>query len=807
MADRDRAWTIAAALLCLVPGPTVVGSGLAAEEAAAVRPLLARSCFPCHGPDPATRQAGLRLDDARDARAPLASGAIAIVPGDAAASALVRRIEAPDPDEVMPPPTHPHPLSATERTLLRRWVEAGAPEAEHWALVPPVRPGLAAAGPGWIDRAIDGQLAEAGLAPAPPADPVTLLRRLHLDLTGMPPTPDAVERHLADTRPDRWERLVDDLLATPRHAERMASWWLDQVRYADTVGYHGDQDHRAAPYRDWVIQAFLRDMPFDRFTLLQLAGDLVDPVAGEHPDDRDLAGCYNRLLQTSHEGGVQPREYRAIYQADRVRNLSGVWMAATVGCAQCHDHKYDPWTAHDFHALAAFFADIDDEAHFRDGTNTLPTRRAPERAIVPPFDRPVAAHMEGELAAIDACLPPLVLPPVAQAEVPEPEETVALRIARQRLAADRAALEQPVMVTRPLAVPREVRILPRGNWLDESGPVVAPAIPARLGRLQVSGRASRADLARWLVAPVSAGGQGEFTARVIANRVWGLCFGAGLCRSPGDFGAQGQSPDLPAVLDGLAVELVDHGWSLRHLLRLIVTSRAYRRSSMAGAEHVARDPDNRWLARQGRWRLPAEHVRDTLLAVSGLLEERLGGPTSRPYQPAGHYRLLNFPQRDYHADTDWRQWRRGVYVHWQRTFLHPQLAAFDAPSREECTVVRPRSNTPRAALVLLNDPSFVEAARRLAEEVLHHGGPTDADRVGWLWRRVLSRPPDDDETALLLGLLARRRREQVTDPDAAGALVTVGLAARDETLPVADLAAWTAAARVVLNLHEAIARD
>ncbi|MFM7521441.1 MAG: PSD1 and planctomycete cytochrome C domain-containing protein [Planctomycetota bacterium] len=803
MTDRYRG-TVVTLVLALAARAAAAG---APDYSATVRPILARSCFPCHGPDGEARQAGLRLDDVGAARRVLASGAVAIVPGDAGASALVTRIEASDPDLVMPPPAGPHPLSAAERQVLRAWVEAGAPAAEPWALVAPVRPGLPAGGPGWIDRALEARFTAAGLGAAPPADPVTLVRRVHLDLTGIPPTPDEVTAYLADGRPDRWERLVDRLLASPRHAERMATWWLDQVRYADTVGYHGDQDQRAAPYRDWVIKAFLDDLPFDRFTILQLAGDLTEPGPGEHPDDRDLASCYNRLLQTSHEGGVQAREYRAIYQADRVRNLSVVWMAATIGCAQCHDHKFDPFTAHDFHALAAFFADVDDEAHFKDGSNDLPTRRRPERRVVPPFARDEAAAIDGRLTILDRRLPALVLPPWAAPEVAEADETVALRIERERLAARRAALEEGVMVTRALAEPREVRILPRGNWLDDSGAPVAPAVPTRHGRLDPAGRAGRLELARWLVTPVAAGGQGEMTARVIANRVWAICFGTGLCRSPGDFGAQGQPPDHPEILDGVALELLDGGWSLRRLLRTILTSRAYRRSSEPSAEQLAADPDNRLLARQGRWRLPAEHIRDTLLAVSGLLEERLGGETSRPYQPAGHYRLLNFPQREYHADGDWRQWRRGVYVHWQRTFLHPQLAAFDAPSREECTVARPRSSTPRAALVLLNDPSFVEAARRLADEVLRHAGPTDPERIGWLWRRVLSRPALPAEVELLAGLVARRREEYRADAPAAAALVAVGESPRDEALPPGEHAAWTAAARVVLNLHETTSRQ
>jgi hypothetical protein len=344
--------------------------------------------------------------------------------------------------------------------------------------------------------------------------------------------------------------------------------------------------------------------------------------------------------------------------------------------------------------------------------------------------------------------------------------------------------------------------------MNETGTVVEPAIPAFLGELKTAGRAGRADradLARWLVTPVAEGGIGELTARVTANRIWALFFGAGLCRSADDFGGQGEPPDHPELLDRLALELVDQGWDLRQLIRAIVTSEAYRMTSNVSTELLARDPDNRLLARQGRWRYPAEGVRDAALAASGLLVEQLGGLSVHPYQPAGYYQHLNFPKRTYTQDNNQQQWRRGLDVHWQRMFLHPQLLAFDAPTREECTAVRMRSNTPKAALVLLNDPTFVEAARKLAERVLAEN-TDDTDRLSRLWRLAVSRPPDATEQALLGDLLHRRRQDYHADPKAAAALLQVGIAARDETLAPTELAAWTATARAVLNLREAIGR-
>jgi mono/diheme cytochrome c family protein len=808
-AGIGRAISLAFAVVVVAaPGTAAEGPDFNRE----IRPILSRNCFACHGPDEHDRQGGLRLDDRAAATSELESGLTAIVPGKPAESELVARIHATDPDVVMPPPESNHVLTAAQKDLLERWIAAGAPYATHWAYVPPVAtPDPAVKDPAWaetwIDRFVLARLEAEGLAPAPEADTITLLRRVTFDLTGLPPTPAEVDAFLADTRPDAYASVVARLLASPRHAERLAAWWLDLVRYADTVGYHGDQTHAASPYRDWVIAAFLANLPFDRFTILQLAGDLVEPLPGEHPDDRVLAAAYNRLLQTTHEGGLQVKEYRAIYQADRIRNVSGTWLGATVGCAQCHDHKYDPYTARDFYALGSFFADIDDEKHmgkagFGGAPNALPTTRLPERPMVSPFDRERAAAVDSEIAALRVSLPPA--PKQEPEQPPEPPEVVAKRKRLAELEAQRKRLARSLMVTQALPEPRTVRILPRGNWMDDSGEAVLPAIPAFLGALATDGRATRADLARWLVLPVAEGGVGELTARVTANRLWAVFFGAGLCRSADDFGGQGEPPDHPALLDRLALELAD-GWDIRDLIRTIVTSRAYRQASDAAPELLARDPDNRLLARQGRWRYPAEGVRDAALLASGLLVEELGGGSVHPYQPAGYYRHLNFPQREYKADTDERQWRRGLYVHWQRMFLHPQLLAFDAPTREECTAVRMRSNTPKAALVLLNDPTFVEAARKLAERVLKEAGD-DPARIEALWRHAVSRRPDPEEQKLVTDLLARRRAEYAADHAAARELLTVGLAPRDTSLDDAELAAWTATARAVLNLHEAIGR-
>jgi hypothetical protein len=766
-----------------------------------VRSILAEKCFACHGPDAGKRKSRLRLDDEAVAKSDL-GGRRAIVPARPEESELLRRVLDADPGERMPPPDSGKSLAPGEIATLRRWIEAGAPWAPHWAYLPPRRvPPPAVADASWprgeIDRYILARLEREGQPPSPDADRVTLVRRLSFDLVGLPPGPQEVDAFVAG--PDSqvaFEQLVDRLLASEAFGERLAVFWLDLVRYADTVGYHGDQDHNASPYRDYVIDAFHRNVPFDRFTREQLAGDLV-PGSGT---DEKIASAYNRLLQTSHEGGVQPKEYLTIYAADRVRNVSTVWLGATMGCAQCHDHKYDPFTMKDFYSLEAFFADLDETAHFRDGTNDLPTKRSPEIAVHTRRERERLAALQTEIERLEAVAPASTSGDAGSAG--------ALREQLDRLRAEHEALAKAtrrVMVSRSIE-PRVTRILPRGNWLDDSGEVVAPAVPRSLGQLDVRDRrATRLDLANWLVDAER--GAGGLTARVLSNRLWSLFFGSGLASNLEDFGVQTGPPSHPELLDHLALELIDGRWDLKRLIRQIVLSRTYRQSSAAGPSLLARDPANRLLARQGRFRLPAEMVRDNALAVSGLLVREVGGASVKPYQPLGYYRHLNFPKREYEAHADARQWRRGVYVHWQRQFLHPMLKAFDAPRREECTAERPRSSTPLGALVLLNDPTFVEAARVLAQRVLEGGGDADAPRLDFAFRLALSRRPDESERSVLLRLLQGSRERYRNAAGEARKLVSTGQAPVPEQLDAIEHASWTAICRALLNLGETMTRS
>jgi hypothetical protein len=770
-----------------------------------IRPLLSDYCFACHGPDEKQRKAKLRLDVREQA-----VERQAFVPGQPDQSELVARIFAADPSRRMPPPRSNKQLTPAQKDLLKRWIAQGAVYQKHWAYQLPIRHAEPAVRDvAWpvnlVDRFLLARMEQEGVRPAPEADRITLIRRVSFDLTGLPPTAAEVTAFLNDNRPDAWERVVDRLLASEAFGENLATYWLDLVRYADTVGYHGDQEHHISPYRDYVIDAFNDNLPFDHFTREQLAGDLLPPHPTLSPRggeggvrgggvDQKIASGYNRLLQTSHEGGVQVKEYLAIYQADRVRNLSAVWLGGTMGCAQCHDHKFDPYTTKDFYALAAFFADLDEAQHLKKGVDASPTVRAPEIRVLTKRERARLADLQSQITKLGEQLEQL--PP----DSPQRQELEERKAAAEK---ERDAVQKSARLTMvSVAIePRVVRVLPRGNWLDDSGPVVQPAVPEFLGRVNSSaGRATRLDLANWLVDPKE--GVGLLTARVMANRFWYLTCGQGLSRSLEDFGGQGEPPSHPELLDRLAHEFATN-WDVKAFLRLLVTSRAYRQSTTAADAGLReRDPENRLFAHQAIYRLSAEKIRDNALAISGLLVRQVGGPSVRPYQPEGYYQHLNFPKRTYRPDTDARQWRRGLYVHWQRQYLHPMLKAFDAPSREECTVQRPRSNTPQAALVLLNDPTFLEAARAFGERILREGGDRTEARLTYAFRRATSRTPDDLERKLLTDLLEKNRQAYTANPEAARALVRTGLAPVPKDLDTVEWAAWTAVARALLNLSE-----
>lgn len=834
---------------CAALAAVAIGLGQAAAAPPAqvefnrdVRPILSDNCYACHGPDASHREADLRLDLRDEA---LDSGAI--VPGEPDESELIVRILSDDPDEQMPPPESKKTLTDQQKEILQRWVEQGAPYQRHWSYEPPVKPEIDG-GQNAVDVLVRRRLAEIGLTPSPEADRRTLIRRLYWDLIGLPPTPEEVAAFEADQAPDAYENLVERLLQNPHFGERMAISWLDVVRFADTIGYHSDNPRNVWPYRDWVIRSFNTNKPFDRFTIEQVAGDLM-PDANQ---ETRVGSAFNRLLLTTEEGGAQAKDYEARMLADRVRAIGMAWLGQTTGCAQCHDHKFDPFTARDFYSLGAFFADIQEpiiggrepgmpvmtpeqEGRLRELDAAQATAASAYNAIVPQLEI-AQRQWEADVVAYDVTLPELqpdspAAEPAKQTarqvleilkatdRTPEQQQVVQdyfRHTVTQLFTAERDALEAAERERREYfdALPRclvsvstphkrTVRILARGNWQEEVGEPLQAALPHYLPQLSVEGRElTRLDLAHWLVSC-----DNPLTARTVMNRLWQQFFGTGISKVLSDLGAQGEPPTNPALLDWLACEFMDSGWDIKHMVRTMVNSATYRQASDVTPELLAADPFNREYARQTALRLDAELVRDTALAVSGLLEPSIGGPSVKPYQPDGYWENLNFPPRNYVPDTQEKQYRRGLYVWWQRTFLHPSLLAFDAPSREECTAERARSNIPQQALVLLNDPTYVEAARALAARVLHECTGTPQERLSHCWQLVLQRAPREQEVTTMLGLLDLQRSAYRDDPQAVQALLSVGFAPLPTDLDAVELAAWTHVARVLLNLHETITRS
>ena len=1018
-----------------------------------VRKILSDHCYECHGPDVAVRQAGLRLDQGESALGVLPSGRRALVPGSLERSQLFQRIAAREPLDRMPPQHADSALSEREIEILGRFILQGAEFEDHWAYRRPQRPEPPAVADrdwalGEIDRFVLARLESEGLAPAPEADRRTLARRLSLDLTGLPPTPGEVEAFLADASPDAYGRLVDRLLASERYGEHMARSWLDAARYADTNGYHIDNERFMWRWRDWVIDAFNANQPFDEFTVDQLAGDLLpDPTP-----EQLLATGFHRNHMINFEGGAIPEEYRVQYVFDRTDTTATVWMGLTAGCAKCHDHKFDPISQREYYQLAAFFNTVDEVGLDGSQGNAEPKVPAPDpgqraalqelRAELAPLDallddangdaaaaqaawqeewdrrlgvrwRPLApvslestagarmtvladgsievsgdnpttdvyvieaetdldrigalrlealrdrsdpslgigraedgsfvlteievqatplgsggpfgdldlihgyadyatpslgielavdgdletgwgagygarptartavfrvgpapadagalVHRGGarlrivlrqeasyqhktmrrfRLSVSDApevafqLLDPKLLPPpygglaAAYRDIEylvglpgdqrtgEQATTIRHRFRRghwspwrphearyaelsERLAGIEAAVPT-TMVMREMDEPRPTFLLRRGEYdqqtdeVDAAVPAVLPPIPEDLPK-------NRLGLARWLVS-----GDHPLTARVVANRMWQRFFGRGLVATSGDFGSQGEWPSHPDLLDWLATELVRQEWDLKALQKTIVLSSTYRQTSKATPALIERDPENRLLARASRFRLDAEVIRDGALAVSGLLVEKLGGPSVKPYQPPGLWREIGYESRGrfsagiFEQDHGEALYRRSLYTFWKRTVPPPNMLVFDAPNRETCVVERSRSNTPLQALVLMNDPQFVEAARVLAEDLLV--GRTEAGDAGLvdaLFRRVLARPATHLEREAMLDLVDDLESRYGQDEAAAQALLRVGERRADESIPSTELAAWSVAASAVLNLDEAVTR-
>ncbi|HEX3656451.1 MAG TPA: DUF1553 domain-containing protein [Pirellulales bacterium] len=1022
-----------------------------------IHPILSDKCFKCHGPDAHERQAGLRLDLRDAALRPAESGQPAIVPGNASASVLVERVLSTDADQQMPPPDSNKKLTDAQKQLLKAWVEQGAPYAKHWSLVPPKRPALPevahqkwSAGP--IDRFILARLESAGLAPSPEADRPTLLRRLSLDLTGLPPTPAEVDAFVADQRPDAYARQVDRLLASPHYGERMALEWLDAARYADTHGYHIDSHRDMWPWRDWVIEAFNRNQPFDQFTVEQLAGDLLPGATLS----QQVASGFNRNHMINFEGGAIAEEYLAAYIVDRVNTTGTVWLGMTVGCAQCHDHKFDPITQRDYYRLYAFFHNVPENgldgrkgnaapllkvpntatqkqlsplraravelesalaqrikaadaefkswsgkqiaspeaeplplaglaAHYpvdargndetpnrsagkhpgrlhgdrtheagriglalaldangwielgqpiaverdrpftvaawvkrtEDGSMTIAgatdgkakgrgwefslarggasirlsaggddflqvqTRQQPiplnrwqhvavvydgsgklsglklyvggkepdvytkgdklaatihtdkpvevgRRAGTPNFqgslddlrfyNRALSELEVSQVAGYADVLDALALKPEKRtprhrellhgyyfAQRDEPSRKLNAQLADVRRQEQTLLESSPTaMVMQDLPQPRETFMLVRGQY-DKHGAKVASGVPESFSPLPAGAPSNRLGLARWLVAADQ-----PLTARVIVNRWWQMYFGTGLVKTSEDFGSQGEYPSHPELLDWLACQLRDSGWNVKAMQRLIVMSAAYRQASVVSPQLVAKDPENRLLARGPRVRLPAELIRDQALAASGLLNDSIGGPSVFPYQPDGLWDELayggTYSAQKYTPSHGRDLYRRTMYTFWKRTVPPPSLATFDAPDRETCTVRRLRTNTPLQALVLMNDPTYVEASRKLAERIVREGGSSPVDRVAYAFRLTTARRPTSEEAAVLIKVFEHQLIKFRRTPTLADKLLSVGESKPDATLDRAELAAWSVVASMLLNLDETVTK-
>lgn len=967
-----------------------------------VRPVLSKNCFSCHGPDEEGREAGLRLDERESAVTELDSGATAIVPGEPSVSELVARITSDDEYVLMPPPESHLKLKPAEIELLKQWIAEGAPYRKHWSFEPPEKaplPELKAGGEDVspIDAFVRAQLEEIGLEPSPEADRRTLIRRLSLDITGLPPSPAEVEAFVDDQRADAYEQLVERLLASPHYGERMTVAWLDAARYADTHGYHIDSHRDMWPWRDWVIEAYNDNLPFDEFTIWQLAGDLLP----EPSTAQLVASGFNRNHGINFEGGAIPEEYHVEYVVDRVNTTGTVWLGLTLGCARCHDHKYDPLKQEEYFKFFAFFNTIDELGLDGQRGNAKPILKVPtadqkdrqekltvkieqlkeqiklwqpriesaqqawEKSIVsgelvPAIQdsqwyvlSPIVTELAKEVLATDFVSADGAIDPsqplqiageqrtwtafpsitdgslqgfpsersanylyrtfttekatkatlslggtdairvwwngqlLVDRDAPQPlperqqelevelqpgenrllvkvvniswecdfyfalrtgqprlpgeikrivatdqqsrsndenhklqiffreniydsSEYQALRtalLAEQRELAELGEKITTTMVMHEMTEPRNTYRLDRGQY-DSPREQVQPMTFASLPPLETSGSANRLDLANWLVSP-----DNPLTARVTVNRLWQQVFGTGLVLTAEDFGTQGEWPSHPQLLDWLAVEFVESGWDVKHMLRLIFHSQTYRQSSAATPEKLEADPRNRLLSRGPRFRLQAEFVRDLALKTGGLLNEKIGGPSSKNYQPPGLWRELahqkdnsKFTAQIFEQASGDDLYRRGMYTFWKRSVPPPNLVTFDAPNRETCVVRRETTNTPLQALVLLNDPTFVEASRWLAQRMILEADSTpERVRLGFLL--ATSREPTETELRILIESYDWHQSEFNGDESAALELLAVGDSDREESIPAAEHAAWTCVASLILNLDETITKE
>jgi len=731
-----------------------------------IRPILSDKCFACHGPDKNAREAELRLDTREGAYSALAGvpDLYAIVPGHPEQSEVYRRITSRDEAVRMPPVSSNLTLTGYEIQLIERWIKQGAEYKPHWAFIAPEKPALPeVVDAEWpinaIDRFVLAKMEQVGLKPNLEAERHHLIRRVCLDLTGLPPSEAQLGRYLEAPWPQVYEQLVDELLATTAYGERMALHWLDVARYADSYGYQDDDIRTQWPWRDWVIHAFNRNMSYDQFVTWQLAGDMLPDATKE----QILATAFNRNHKITEEGGVIEEEYRVAYAVDKTNTFSKGVLGITMECAQCHDHKYDPFSQKNYYQLYAFFNNSREKG--LEGLVNSGPSKTPRLTIT-------QGDVQHELSFINT-------------------------------GGDTSAVSVSVMGERDEV--RPTFVLNRGAY-DAPGERVYPGTPESILSFDSTRfSADRQGLAAWAFSP-----ENPLTARVFVNQLWAMVFGRGIVATVADFGNQGELPSHPELLDWLAVDFREHGWDIKRLMKQIVMSATYRQSSRITKMHQQLDPDNRYLARSSRLRLPAEFVRDVVLASSGLLNREVGGPSIKPYQPEGIWEVTSSGRgalTNYLQDHGPDLYRRGMYIFIKLTVPPPNMLIFDASNRDMCEVTRQRTNTPLQALVMLNDPVVLEASRVLAGRLLEDNpGVVPAEHIRRAFRRILGREASDKELASLEAYYADELKRFRNAPSAAQHFIAVGEAARPETIPVVEHAALMAVVHALYNLEETITR-
>ncbi len=770
----DRTLTLLASVFMVAFSTTAAETPV--DFSREILPILSNKCFICHGPD-SRKEDLLRLDSFEGATSDL-GGYRAVDPGDLAKSEIIARIH--DADDPMPPEDAEKHLTAAERALLKRWVLQGGGYTEHWAFVPPTRP-TPPSQDHPIDAFIENQFT-GDIDFAAEADKPTLARRLALVLTGLPPSPELLQSFLDDGNSNAYDQLVERLLADPRYGEHQARYWLDAVRYGDTHGLHLDNKRGIYPYRDWVVRSLNRNQPLDEFIEWQLAGDLLP----EPTMEQRIATGYVRMNPTTAEGGVIPAEFQAKNNFDRTETLGTVFLGMTMLCSRCHTHKYDPIEQTEYYRLLAFFNNTAEGPLDGNKYEYGPTLKVPANQATWAEWTQLESARDRLLAKAGA------KPGESLADLAKPEGRLAKlglqaeagQLIKQR--ADATARFTTTLVARDLAKPRKTRLLDRGEYNLPTGEPLQPDVLKVMNPFPEGAPRNRLGLARWLTSR-----EQPVVARVLVNRIWQRVFGAGLVRTPEDFGLQGQQPTHPELLDWLAVELHDSGWDLKHMLRLMVNSRTFRQGS--ALRDGVNDPENKLWARGPHYRLDAEVLRDIALSASGLLDPHMGGEGVKPYQPAGLWKALAHPgsnTKNYVRDNGQRLYRRSLYVYWKRTSPHPMMTLFDAPSRESSCVQRSRTNTPLQALGLLNETQRIEMARMFAERLLKERD-TDTERLDLLFTLLACREPSAAERDACAQLLKTMRERYAAAEKDATKLLETGEVPRDKSLDPTSHAAWT----------------